>query len=172
MTAPAASTADAGRRERVPDDAHTVAVLRRTLVALAALGMLGTSFELASERHWNSWEQLIPWGALGVAAVAVALLAAVSTRSSVRAARWLAVLVALTSLVGITEHVIQNHSAGPLDVAYSTKWPTMSTTSQWWAAFTKSVGPAPTLAPGILAAVGACLILATIDHPALPRRRL
>jgi hypothetical protein len=35
--------------------------------------ILATAFELAIERHWNNLEQLIPWLALAVLAVATVL---------------------------------------------------------------------------------------------------
>lgn len=37
----------------------------------------------------------------------------------------------------------------------------MSTFSQWWAAVTESVGPAPPLAPAALVVGAVCLLLAT-----------
>ena len=40
-------------------DAATL--VRQGLVALTAIGIFATAFELATERHWNGVEQLIPW---------------------------------------------------------------------------------------------------------------
>ena len=42
-------------------------LVRLSLVALTFIGILATAFELATERHWNGIEQLIPWIALTVA---------------------------------------------------------------------------------------------------------
>ncbi|CAN5230443.1 hypothetical protein BH18CHL2_BH18CHL2_06310 [soil metagenome] len=46
----------------------------------------------------------------------------------------------------------------------------MSEGARWWTAFTKSVGPAPTLAPTALANVSLLLLLATRRHPGLAGR--
>ena len=53
-------------------DAATL--VRHGLVALTAIGIFAAAFELATERHWNGIEQMIPWIALVVLAVAVGLL--------------------------------------------------------------------------------------------------
>ncbi|MCU1351245.1 MAG: hypothetical protein JWM05_454 [Acidimicrobiales bacterium] len=149
-----------GRRD-VGDPSDTVGVLRRALLGLALLGITGTAFELASERHWRTTVQLIPWGALAAALVAIALVWR-GGRTVRRAGRILAIVIMATSVLGIVEHVIANHEAGPLDAVYGARWASMSGLSQWWAAFIKSVGPAPTLAPFVLAWVALCILLATV----------
>ena len=145
----------------------TIGVLRRGLIALAALGVVATAVELAMLRHWNGFVQLIPWVALAVISAALVLLVARPRRSAIRAARALALVVVLAAGVGVVEHVIANYNAAPLDFRYSTRWATMSTRSRWWAAFTESVGPSPTLAPLALAWSALCVMFATADHPAL-----
>jgi hypothetical protein len=85
----------------------------------------------------------------------------------VRLVRVLAVAVFLSAGLGVVEHVVANYDAGPLDFRYSAKWATMSAGSRWWAAATESVGPAPALAPLVLAWSSLCLAFATLDHPAL-----
>ena len=77
-------------------------------------------------------------------------------------ARTIAVAVAVSGFYGVAQHVAANHAAGPLDARYATRWESMSASSQWWAALTQSVGPAPTLAPLILAQAASCLWLATL----------
>jgi hypothetical protein len=146
-------------------------MFRRALVVLAALTTIGTAIELLTIRHWKSNTQLIPWFALGVLAIAIVAYVVRPTPAVIRVVRVLAVLVALTALIGIYEHVNENLRAGPLDFRYTDKWPTMSTFSRWWAAANKSVGPSPTLAPAVLAQSAACLLLATLRHPALAKRR-
>jgi hypothetical protein len=53
-----------------------------------------------------------------------------------------------------------NHDSGPLDQRYADTWESMPATQQWWYAATKTVGPAPTLAPGVLAQTSLLLLLA------------
>jgi hypothetical protein len=146
----------------------SVALLRRCFLALAVAGIVGTAVELALSRHWTSTVQLIPWFALGALAIAVALLVARPGRRAVLAVRVLAVLVILTAGLGVFEHVLANYHAAPLDFRYTSKWPTMSASSRWWAAASESVGPSPTLAPGVLAQAALCVLFATLGHPALP----
>ncbi len=135
------------------------ATLRRCLLLLAALGVVGTAAELALIRHWNGFIQLIPWFSLAVLAVAIVLVMA---RRQVRVARVLAVLVTVSAVFGIYEHVLANYEAGPLDFRYSARWATMSMSSKVWAAVSESVGPAPNFAPLILAWSALCLLFATI----------
>ena len=57
-----------------------------------------------------------------------------------------------------------NHSAGALDIRYADTWEQMSAVAQWWAAASGGVGPAPSLAPGVLAFTAAALLAATLHH--------
>jgi hypothetical protein len=133
--------------------------------------VLGTAVELAVTRHWEAPAQIVLWIAL--ACVTATLLGVVyrSNRSTVLTARWTGLLLAGIGLYGVVDHVATNVSAGPLDAQYSARWDTMSTLSRWWAAANGGVGPAPTLAPAVLAQIGACLALATVAHPLLRDRR-
>ena len=145
--------------------------MRRGLLALCGAGVLGTAVELAMLRHWTSAVQLVPWTALPPLGVALGALAVRPGRTTVRAARAVALTVVLVAAFGIFEHVKANYDAGPLDRRYSTRWETMSEPSRWWAAAAGSVGPSPALAPAVLAQAAACLALATAHHPAADPRR-
>jgi hypothetical protein len=46
-------------------------LLRRVLLALAALSIVVTAVELATDRHWETFVQRIPWFALLVATAAL-----------------------------------------------------------------------------------------------------
>ena len=147
-------------------DAATL--VRHGLVALTAIGILAAAFELASERHWNGVEQLIPWIALAALAAAVGLLLVPGGRG-VPAARVLAVLVLGASAYGVLDHVLVNFESGALDQRYAESWDTMPALQQWWLAVTKTVGPAPTLAPGVLGQSALLLLLASVGRA---RRRV
>jgi hypothetical protein len=149
-------------RRAAPSD-----LLRTGVLALAAVALAGTAVELATERHWNTALQLVPWAALGVLAVAQALLAVRPGRLAVRGARGLALLVIVTSLFGIVEHVRTNIEAGVLDATYGNTWDTLSIWAQLWYAATKTVGPAPPLAAGVLAQAALLTLLAAWRHPAI-----
>jgi hypothetical protein len=141
-------------------------LLRRGLLTLAVLTTLALGIELAAERHWTQPSQLVAWAALVVLLLAVGLLLGRATSGRVQAARLLAVLVVVSGIVGIWEHVESNFDAGELDQVYSARWDALPEASRWWLALTKTVGPSPPLAPGALAQAGACVLLATVRHPA------
>lgn len=135
--------------------------MRLGVVGLAVAGILGAAAELATARHWKQPVQLVPWVALGVLAVAVALLAVFRWRAVV-VVRVLAVLVLLTSAFGVYEHVAANYDAGPLDGRYSETWAQLPLTTQLWYAASMTVGPAPPLAAGVLGYAAALVLLGTV----------
>ena len=135
---------------------------RHGFALLAGLAIVGTALELAAERHWDGAVQLVPWAAIAVVAAALVLHLLRRTPAAVRTVRAAAALVGASSVFGVYEHVRENYVTAPLDVRYTDRWPTMSATSKWWHALSKAVGPAPTLAPGVLALAALCLLLATV----------
>jgi hypothetical protein len=128
----------------------------RLLLALVGIGILGAAFELAVERHWQSPSQVVPWAALALLGFALGLHALRDTPRALATVRVLALAVLLASAFGVFMHVSVNYDAGSFDPS----WATLPPLSQWWSAFTKSVGSAPPLAPGMLAQ-GALLLLLT-----------
>ena len=145
---------------------HTDAIVlvRRGLVALTVIGILATAFELATEQHWNGFEQLIPWLALAVLAAATAMLSIPGSRGTT-AARVLALVVLGSSIYGVIDHVLVNFDAGVLDQRYADTWDSLPLLERGWYAVTKTVGPAPTLAPGIVGQSALLLLLATLCSP-------
>jgi hypothetical protein len=146
-------------------------LLRRGLLALAALTALGLAVELASERHWTQPIQLVAWAALGGLAIAIALVGWSPSRTRLQIARSLAVVVVLSAVLGVGEHVYSNYDAGALDQRYATSWDRLSEMDRWGLAVTKSVGPSPPFAPGAMAVAGLAVLLSTVQHPALARSR-
>jgi hypothetical protein len=146
-------------------------LLRRGLLGLAALTIVGIAIELYTERHWTQPVQLIAWAALVLALLAICLLLGQPSAGRVRAAQIIAAIVIVSALVGIWEHIQANYNAGPLDRRYAQTWDGMSALSQWWLAARKGVGPSPPLAPGALAQAAFCVLLATVRHPALRAKR-
>ncbi|MGH9023210.1 MAG: hypothetical protein ACRDV9_08940 [Acidimicrobiia bacterium] len=148
-------------------EASAAGWLRAGLLALAAIGLAGTAAELAFLRHWDGLVQLIPWAAVAVLGAAMACLAVRPSAARVLAARALGAVAAAAGLYGVYEHIAENYHAGPLDAVYGPKWESLPTLSRLWAAGTGGVGPAPTLAPAVLAQIALCLFVATLAHPAL-----
>lgn len=149
----------------------TPQLLRRGLLGLAALTILGIAIELYSERHWTQPVQLIAWAALALTAMAIILLLGRPSARRVRVAQIVAAIVVMSAAVGVWQHIQANYDAGPLDRQYGQTWDGMSTLSRWWLAARKVVGPSPPLAPGALAQAGLCVLLATVRHPAFNVKR-
>jgi hypothetical protein len=149
-----------------------VVLVRRGLIALTGIGVLATAFELAAERHWGDLGQLVPWLALAALAVAIALLLLPDGRGTA-AARVLAVVVLGASAYGVIDHVLVNAGAGRLDQRFGEVWESLPLLQRGWYAVTKTVGPAPTLAPGVLGQTALLLLLATVcrQQQEQPKRR-
>ena len=163
--------APAVQRPTPDSDEPANRVLRKGLLALGAAGVVGTSVELAMQRHWTSALQLVPWAVLVPLGVAIGALWLRPGRATVKVARVVASIVVVTSGFGVFEHVKANYDAGPLDRRYSARWETMSEPARWWTAASGGVGPSPPLAPGVIAQAAFCLGLATVHHPAGSRPR-
>jgi hypothetical protein len=150
---------------------EVVVTMRRTLLAIAGLGTVAVALELATGRHWAQPRQLVAWAAVALLAAAVGTAAAAERHQELRAAvRLLAGTVILLGSVGVLVHVVANHDAGPLNGSYGIGWDQRPAPVRWWLAATKTVGPAPPLAPGLLALQGSLVLLVTFG-PAERRAR-
>lgn len=147
-----------------PSSTAAGVLVRCGLLALTVVGILATAFELATERHWIGLEQLVPWAALVLLAVATAL-AAVPGGRWVTAARVLALAVLAASIYGVVDHVLVNLDSGALDQRFADTWEGLPLPQRLWLAATKIVGPAPPLAPGVLGQTALLLLLATVAAP-------
>jgi hypothetical protein len=148
---------------RTADVDRTAGRLRAGLIALATISTFGCAFELYTERHWASPVQLVAWAAVAALALAV-VLALVPGRPTLLVARAVAAMVLGASAFGIVEHVLANLDSGVLDGRYSATWDQLSPLTQVRYAVTKTVGPAPPLAPGMLGQGALLLLLATIGR--------
>lgn len=144
------------------DPISTAQALRRGVLGLAALGVIGAVIELATLRHWDSAVQLIPWVALAVLGVLVVALAVRPSALVIRGARSGGAVALVASLFGMWEHVSSNMEAGVLDRVWGASWDNLSWFSRVWHSMNGDVGPSPLLAPGVIAQIGLCLVLATI----------
>lgn len=144
-----------------PASGNAVLRVRRALLGLTVITVLATAFELASVRHWNGVEQLIPWVALGVLAAATVLALLSGGRGRISA--WvLAILVLGASTYGVIDHIAVNYNSGALDYRFADTWASMPFAERTWYALTKTVGPSPALAPGILGLGATLLLLASM----------
>jgi hypothetical protein len=108
---------------------------------------------------------------VGIAVLVLATgVLAIGGAPSIGVARVLAVLVLAASVYGVVQHVVVNYESGALDAAYGQEWESLPVPQRWWYALTKTVGPAPPLAPGVLGQAALLLLLATMI-PARPADR-
>lgn len=146
-------------------DAVVAHRLRTALLLLAGAVALGALAELAMLRHWSDVQQLVPWVLAALVGLAAAALLGRRTPSwVVYAARAVGVIAALGSGYGVLIHILSNFEAGPLDFRYADRWEQLPMVQQIWLAATGGVGPAPALAPGMVALGGVCLLLGTLDR--------
>lgn len=140
------------------DNAVIVARLRRFLLAMASLLLLGTLVELLLIKHWDEPLQLVPFilSAVGLAGVVWAWVK--SERGPLLALRGLMIPLALGSLVGVFVHVSSN-----IEI-YTETHANAGTLAVIAAGLG---GHNPLVAPGMLALAGILAAAATYGHPAL-----
>ena len=85
--------------------------LRAGLLLLVVLGVVGTAFALAFDRHWQSPWQIAPWITLGIISVAWIALVLRQTGATVWLARAVAVLAIAVAVIGVWRHTDANYNA-------------------------------------------------------------
>jgi hypothetical protein len=143
-----------------PPDAF--AGLRRLMLAVVLLGLLGTVTDLILLKHYESGWQIVPIALLGLLVGATVWLAFGAGTARVHCFRFLA---ALSVAVGITGMLL--HYRGGMEFQTET-YPDLG----GWKLFLKVVSSKspPALAPAAMAQLGLFGLLATYRHPALPAR--
>lgn len=137
----------------------TLETIRRGLLALIALGLIGSSVELVLIGHYEDSLQMWP---LVVAGLTIALVGVVAARPSVgalRAFQFLMLTLIGTGITGVTLHFIAN-TEFQLEID-----PTLSGLPLFRKAIEATAPPA--LAPGVMVQVGLLGLLYTYKHPVL-----
>jgi hypothetical protein len=147
------------------------AILRRGLITLSALGVVGTLVELAILRHWESVSELIPWVMLAGSGAALLAVVVKATPGRVRLAGAMGLALAVGGAYGLVAHIGANMATAPLDAVIGPTWESLGIWRQIWMAATGGVGPAPPLSAASLVPTGLALALATFRHPALKARK-
>jgi hypothetical protein len=143
----------------VTDDPYPV--LRRLLLGLLAIGLLGTGTELLLLAHYEGPWQLVPLGLVGIALTTVAIHFVHGGARSIAALRVAMLLLVVGAAAGIVLHY-----RGNLEFQLD-----MDPTASRWELFKKVVRAKapPALAPGALAQMGLLGLIYTYRHPALRR---
>ena len=136
----------------------TLTVIRRVLLAILMLGMLGTGVELVLLEHYESASQFIPLVLLAMGLVVVVWHAGTGSRSSARGLRITMVLFLVAGIVGVALHY-----RGSLEFQME-----LDAAQHGWPLFMnvmRAKAP-PALAPGVMAHLGLIGIAWDFRHPA------
>lgn len=132
--------------------------MRRLLLAVFALGIMGTGAELVLLEHYESWQQWLPLALLALGLGAAAAVHRRPGRGSLLALRGIAAAFLLSAALGIYSHLEANvEFERELD-------PAAGGSELVWDALT---GAMPALAPGSMALLGLIGFVITAGHPAL-----
>ena len=145
-----------------PGVAATLAVVRRILLAVLLLGMLGTVAELLLIGHDEDVKQLVPIVLIGLALAVVAWHGVRPGAATVLALRFTMLFFVLSGVVGVVLHFRANMEF-QLDID-----PSMAATDLFWKVMRATAPPA--LAPGTMIQLGLLGLVYTYRHPALEHR--
>ena len=152
---PAANTAIA--------ESSTLTVIRRVLLGILSLGLLGLGTELLLLKHVESLTQWIAPGLIAVALVIVVWHVLERGPASVLALACTMVLFLRAGPLGMYYHYVAN-------VEFQREVdPSLAGTALFWKAMTAKTPPA--LAPGAMAQLGLIGLAYTYRHPARRRHR-
>ena len=146
------------RVEQPGERSTTERVIRQILLATLVLGVVGTAIELILLEHFESWNQLIPLGLLGCAAL-VLLWHGVDRRAApVQALQILMLVFVLAGMLGVYLHYSGNREF-ELEM-----YPTRSGMELFRKTMT---GATPALAPGTMIQLALVGLAYTFRHPSL-----
>ncbi len=130
--------------------------MRRLLLGLLILGMLGTGAELVLLEHTESVWQIVPLVVLGAGVISSATLLALPTRASLRV---LQAVMTTSIAAGIAGLVL--HYRGNVEFELE-MYPSMKGLELFWNSLK---GATPSLAPGSMALFGLLGLASTYRHP-------
>jgi len=136
----------------------TLERLRQFLLIISTGVFIMTATELSFLSHWSETIQFLPFAlcALGLLTLGVAYFR--PGRATITTMQWSMIVIAVCSLIGFYEHMLNNFAFRMEIDANATTWELIQATLE---------GANPVLAPGILT-LGAVIGLAAIyKHPAL-----
>lgn len=134
--------------------------VRQALLAILAIGIVGTGVELLLLKHTEDWWQWAPIVMLGAALIVNVAVALKPVAGTLRALQGLMLLFVVTGVVGTWLHYAGN-----------VEWELERMASLSGLELFRSaiMGATPTLAPGTMVQLGLIGLLYTYRHPALSR---
>lgn len=132
--------------------------LRKALLALVFLGVIGLIVELLLLEHFESWTQWIPLVALGLGLATTLAVARAPRGTSMRAFQLMMAVFVVAGLLGLVLHL-----KGNVEWALE-RDPELGGWQLVWKALR---GATPALAPGALAQLGLLGLAWSYRHPAM-----
>jgi hypothetical protein len=144
-------------------DASELAV-RRFLLAIVALGLIGTEIELLLLAHYEDSWQLVPLVFITLTLIVVAGHAITGSAGTLHLLRLMMCFLVVVGGLGIVLHY-----RGSMEFQLE-----MDATQSGWQLFTKVMRAKapPTLAPGVMTQLGLLGLVYTYRHPALTKEPL
>src|SRR5215213_551121 len=144
------------------DDAQTLGGMRRLLLAILLIGMIGTAVELLLLDHDEDLTQLIPLVLLGLGVGAALWNAAARSRGSVLTVQIVMVLFLASGLLGVYFHYAAN-------VEFQHEMdPALTGMTLWWKVLRAKAPPA--LAPATMVQLGLIGLAYAYRQPAMALR--
>jgi len=138
----------------------TVANIRRILMGILVLGVIGTGTELLLLEHTEGFQQLVPVLVIALSLAVLVWHALAGREISLRALQWTMVVFVLSGVVGLVLHY-----QGNVEFELET-YPSLA----GMALFQKAMGGAtPALAPGTMIELGLVGLAYTYRHPLIGR---
>ena len=140
-------------------DGEPLTIVRRWLLALLAIGMIGSSVDLVLLEHYEEAWQIVPLAIMAIGLVVIVWVWARESAGAVTALRVVMLLAVATGLLGILLHYYGNREF-QLE---------MDPGLNGWALFAKiaTAKAPPALAPASMVQLGLLGLLFTYRHPAL-----
>ncbi len=138
---------------------NTLSVIRRWLLAVLALGLVGTSAELVLLEHYETAVQWVPMGAIALALAVLIWHGIKGNALSIRALQATMVLFLAAGVAGVGLH-LRGSAEFQLEID-----PSLSR----WEIFKKAMHSKapPVLAPGLMVQLGLVGLAYAYRHPAL-----
>lgn len=142
------------------DHTTTLASLRRALLAIFLLGVLGAGTELLLVGHTESWQQWVPLGLIGLSLLALLLQAVAPTAVTMRIFQAAMLLLMLSGGAGVILHY-----QGKVEFKLESN-PALSGLELFREAVMGAAVP-PVLAPGFMFLLGLLGLAYAYRHPTL-----
>ena len=137
-----------------------IVTLRRMLMGILVLGLVGTGTELILLGHTEGWQQLVPVVLVGLGLLVLGWYGITRRTQSLRVLRWTMGLFVTSGFVGLMLHY-----RGNVEFALETY-----RTLAGWDLFREAMtGATPALSPGTMIELGLVGLAYTYRHPMLTR---